>query len=299
MANDQLYGRQSKLTISVPTPTPGNFSSVTLNQIEINGGDDPNRPGLRVQFKIKKSLEKEPNCSEITVSNLSQVTRGSLQTKGVKVALEAGYVTTGMTQIFNGDVRSIDHIRQKADWETLLKMGDGERSFQFARVNKSYSPGTSAQIIFQDLAASSGLSIGNVPQMASAFSKVYYQGYSVTGQWSKAFDKFVKSFGYTWSIQGGTLQVLAPDGVVGSLIPEISPESGLIGSPEMGTPEKKGKPALLKFKFLLQPTIPGGRLKLRSKRYNGVVKVIKCVFEGDTHGNDWYTTAFGVIVSGG
>src|SRR5258706_12959850 len=107
-------------------------------------------------------------------------------------------------------------------------------------------------------------------------------------------DRHIGWISYTWSIQYQSLQVLLPGGSVGGEIPVFSPSTGLIGSPEMGSPEKKGKPALVKFKALVRATKPGARVKLESERYDGVVLVKKANFDGDTRGGDWYVTIEGV-----
>lgn len=290
-----LYLRRCRVTISLPVSTPGDFQGTTFDQIAINGGDEPTAPGLRVAFKIAKTDKKEPNTSEITVTNLAPSTRGRLQAKGVKVLLEAGYAGTGLSRLFFGDARTIDHVRDGADWNSVIKCGDGERAVRYARLSESFAGGTTAGQILQVLAGAMGLATGNVAAQAGALSTRFDHGYAVSGSVSQAIDRLVTSIGYTWSIQDGALQVLAPDQALDLPIPEVDPEHGLIGSPEMGTPETKGKPALLKFRSLLIPTKPGAKVRLRSARYDGVLRVKKCEFTGDTHGGDWYTDIHGVI----
>lgn len=296
---EQLFGRQLRLLLSIPVKTPGDFNSVTTDVLEINANTDGiinNIPSLRVQFKITKTLEKEPNTAEITISNLSEARRASLQSKGVKLDLSAGYVSTGVSRLYVGDVRTIDHVRNGTDWETVIKSGDGERSYQFARCQESFAPGTSAGAILSFLADQSGLALGNTSDVVNTLnSRMLDQGYVVSGTVQQALQRFTKSFGLTYSIQNGTLQFLSKDTSLNSEIAEISPATGLIGSPEMGTPEKNGQPALLKFTSLLFPVYPGVRVKLTSKRYNGVVAIRKVEYSGDTMGGDWNVTCQGVI----
>jgi hypothetical protein len=292
-----LFGRRCRVTVSIPVDTPGDFSTTTVDDLIIDGADDPLAPGMRVKFKIDKTDQKEPNTSVVVVSNLSPSTRSKLQKKGVKLALEAGYQATGMSRIFLGDVRTSDHVRNDADWDTTIKLGDGERAYRFARVSESFAARTPASAILQRLANLSGLVLGNVPDQAAALRQTFDQGYVAHGRWSDVFDAFVRSLRLTWSIQDGALQVLAPGTSVQAQIPLISPSTGLIGSPEMGTPEKKGKPALLKFKSLLFPARPGTEVQLQSARYNGRVRARKVSIEGDTHGGEWYTTVEGVIMT--
>lgn len=295
---DFLFDRRCRLTIANPVSTPNDFQNTTTDVIEIDGGvtDDEAVAGMRVKFKITKTLKKEPNTSEIVVTNLSPDRRKSLQQKGVKVMLEAGYRDTGVAKIFSGDVRSVDHIRDAANFDTTLKLGDGERAWNFARVAESFSPGTRAADVFKSLAKATGLDLGNVSDVANGISAQFDQGYCASGSAAREFDRIVTSLGLTWSTQDGILQVLDPDGTLDAPIPEITPDSGLVDSPEMGSPNKKGKPTLVTFKSLLQPVKPGGKVKLRSERYDGNVKVKTVVYEGDTHGGEWYVTIAGEVL---
>lgn len=294
-----LYDRRVRITVAKPVATPGDFSHVTTSVIEINGGktDDPSKVGLRIAFKIDKSLEKEPNTSELTITNLSQAQRDGLQVKGVKVRVEAGYKQTGMSQLFAGDARTIDHVRDGSDWNTIAKLGDGERAWRWARVSESFGAGTLGSDIMKRVGRSLGVDLGNLDDAAALVTARFDHGFVATGSAARVFDQIVRSVGMEWSIQDGKLQVLQPEQVRGLPIPFISPQTGLVGSPEMGTPTTKGKPALLQFKCLLIPVVPGGKVKLQSARYNGFVRVRKVTFQGDTSGGDWYSIISGTISS--
>lgn len=294
--DDRLVDRRCRLTIANPVNTPNDFKNTTTEILEIDGGKTDDDLGMRVVFKITKSRKKEPNNSEITITNLAQSTRSNLQKKGVRVLLEAGYKDIGVNRYFFGDVRSIDHVRKDADWDTIMKLGDGERAWKYARVYESFAPGTPKASVLRTLAERMGLELGNIAQQApSLVSGSFDQGWAAAGSAVRAFDKLVKGQGLEWSVQDGQVQLLEVGGHLELPIPEISPDSGLVESPEMGSPATKGKPALVKFKCLLTPVKPGGRVKLKSRRYNGYVTVQACEFEGDTHGGPWYTTISGVI----
>ena len=284
-----LFGRRCKLTVTAPTGAPGDASGVPAEVIEIAGQDDPTTPGLRIVFKISKTLQKDPNGSEITIYNLAPATRGKLQQKGVRVTLEAGYSTTGVQRLFVGDVRTADHVREGTEWATKLKCGDGERSFQNARLSMSFAAGTGAGDVLLALCRATGLAIGNVPTEVANLSTTFQTGYCVSGPLHRSIGRLVSSLGYTFSIQDGAIQVLSPGGTFGAQIPLIDPSSGLIGSPEMGSPEKKSGKALVKFKSLLLAVIPGGAVHLKSERYDGQVTLKKVAHEGDTSSGPWYT----------
>lgn len=288
-SGQSFFGRVCKVTIAAPVADKSNFKdtiSSTVTEIE----------NLRVQFTVKKTLKKEPNTSEIKITNLAPSTRKSLQTKGVKVMLQAGYKNTGMAKIFSGDARAIDHVRTGADWETVLHLGDGERSWQFATVNESFSPGASKGVVMRTLANSLGVDVGNAFTVADSLQGSLDGGWCASGSAAREFGRLMKAYGLEWSIQDGAIQVLKPYEALKSEIEEISPSSGLIGSPEMGTPGKKGKPALLEFTTLLAPCKVGQKVRLKSERYDGEVRIVAVEFTGDTASGDWYRKIHGEVI---
>lgn len=274
----------------INTPAADNYHGT-------QGRDELEITENRVVFKIEMKDSKEPNTSEISVYGLGLESRAIFQKKGNKVVLEAGYADSGAARIFVGDVRIGDNKKQKADWISVLKLGDGERAWRNARVNKSFTKGTAASDVLRYLAEASGLQEGNAGTQAAKLTVTYGHGYSVSGKWSDEMTRFCESVRLTYSIQNQTLQVLAPGEAIndGQDIPELSEDSGLIDTPEFGTPEKKGKPFLLKFKSLIQPTQVGALVRINSRAHKGVVLVKKATYSGDTMGGDWYTEYEGVL----
>lgn len=285
---DKLVNRRVRVVIS--SPSSSNYHEVVRDDLEITEH--------RVVFKLNFKDSKEPNTGEIKIYNLAENARSLIQKKGSKVTLEAGYKDSGTARIFVGDVRIGDngYDGKAAEWISTLKLGDGVRAYQNARVNKSFGPKTTAGDVLQYLGEASGLQLGNVPKKILDLTVTYDNGYSVSGKWSDAMNQFCNSVGYKWSIQNQTLQVLLPGQAASEgLIPEISAESGLVGIPEMGTPEKKGKPALLKFKALLRPLQIGGYVRIKSRAYEGDVLIKTVGYDGDTAGGNWFVNVEGVL----
>lgn len=296
-SDQALFDRRCRLTIADPVKEKNNFKFETFNVTEIDGGrSDANLIGMRVQFDIKKTLKKEPNTSTITVTNLSADSRSKFQAKGVHVTLEAGYKDTGMVRYFAGDVRTVDHVRKGPDWESVFRLGDGERAWQFARVNESFAPGAAVSDVLRSVAGRMGIDLGNAIEQANKLGTKLDQGFCVSGSASRALDLLMKSIGMEWSIQDGALQILKVSQVLDLPVPEIGPDSGLLDSPEMGSPPKKGAPALVKFKCLLTSVKPGAKVKLKSERYNGYLRVVACSFKGDTSGGDWFSEISGELL---
>jgi len=287
-ATGALFDRLARVTITLPAGSSFNTTEPGQNVLIL---DTAGGVGLRITFKIVKTIGKQPNTAEITVYNLAPETRGKLQAKGVRLLLETGYKSTGYAQLFVGDVRTVDHVRDGANWKTVFRCGDGERAARFARASESFAGGATIGDVVRYCVAQLGLALGNSAEQASKLGTVLAHGWTVHGAAATELDRALRSVGYRYSIQDGTVQILAPGASVVQTIPDLSPDSGLVGSPQMGSADKKGKPPSLKFKALLMPQArPGGRVRLTSERYAGVIlRAHKVLHEGDTHGDDWYT----------
>jgi hypothetical protein len=252
---------------------------------------------LRMQFKIKADTGIHPNTCEIVVTNLSKDTRSQIKQKGLPIILQAGYPSTIAT-IFSGKTRTVDHVRENADWNSIIRAGDGETEFGFATISTSYRPGVPIATVLNDLLdhwvdPSTGLPLDTMVarQTLAQVTGQYQKGFVVHGKVSSHFDDILKSLGFEWSIQDGRVQVLPKGGTTNDEAVFLSPDTGLIGSPQHGSgdgkqPQKNA--GAVKFKSLLQPKIkPGKKLAIQSEGVNGVLRVISREHRGDTKGGDW------------
>lgn len=251
---------------------------------------------LRMSFKVTKTLTKDPNKALIKIFNLASATRSAMKKKGAAVVLSAGYESNAAV-IFSGDSRLTDHVKEGTDWVTTIECGDGERAYQFQRVSESFKPGTPIADVIRHCAKSLGINVGNLEEELARGDfrgglTQFAHGYAVHGKASAELDKLMRTAGLSWSVQNGALQVLrggAP--ATGSAI-LLTPETGLVGSPDFGTWDKKKNAAPIRVKSLLQPTIRcGGRVEIRASNIKGQFRVDKISHEGDTRGGNWYTDA--------
>jgi hypothetical protein len=266
---------------------------------------------LRIQFKVKKTLKKEPNTCDIAVANLNESSRAQLQKKRFRIVLEAGYLDS-IAQLFAGDSRYVDQVLDGATWLTKIQCGDGEKAYRYLRVAESFRPGTRVVDVINAVAQASGMKlVGHVAELR-AVTEQFLQGHVAFGKVATELDDLLTGRGFTWSIQDGQLQVLKVDGAVGEDAILLSPTTGLVGSPEHGNPEKqvpvsqvsgtaedvgftvsaknRTGPAVLKAKSLLQPGFrPGRKVKIVSKGTNGIFRIQTVVHTGDTFGGEWYS----------
>lgn len=271
-----LYGRIARLQISSTVPAIG--ASVT-SWIEVTG--------LRVSFTVKRTLKPDANSASVEVFNLSATSRAGIKRKGVRVILEAGYADVGLETVITGDCRLASHEQSGTEWVTRFELLDGGRVLRYGRASTSYAPGTPVSKAVGDLAGKLGISGGQLAKQLPSLSAKTLNGIVTHGSVPETLDKLLKPQGYSWSIQDGRLQVLKGSDHT-ELIPLISTDSGLIGSPKLLTPDKNEGRSLLSFTSLLNARIrPGCLVAVQSKQFSGQFRVETVTHKGDTHGTDW------------
>lgn len=259
---------------------------------------DPADPGvsitdLRVALKIKKTLKKEPNTCEVSIWNLAATTRAKMQSVGERFIVEAGYQGT-IAQIFSGSSSYIDHAHDGPDWVTKVQANDGE--IPLAQLVKgSFAKGTSVATVFGALAKQTGFDASDaINFVKNTVTAQFTKGYTAHGKASVELERILAGHGLGFSVQSGKLQVLPTNTTATDNAPVVvlSAQTGLIGSPEHGSPPAKGKPALLKAKSLLQPNLkPGSKVQIKSLAYPAgpLFQVVTVEHSGDTKGGDWYS----------
>jgi hypothetical protein len=246
---------------------------------------------LDVSFRVIKTLKKEPNTCELTIYNLGRDNREKLgQLKAPAVEIRAGYKGrkptdaidaavgsalsaldagadehAGIGTIYLGDLRDSHSNYEPPDWVTTIESGDGERASRFSRINKSFTAGTTLAVVMQQVSQSMGVGIGNAAQMAAQGNlldagKAFLNSVTLSGPASKELDRITKSAGLEWSVQDGALQLLNPGSPIADTSIVLADDSGLVGSPQIGSD------GVIKLRSLLNPGIvPGRQLEVTSK----------------------------------
>jgi hypothetical protein len=272
-------------SVTIARPQTGLYHAFLPNAVTVKD--------LRVQFSVAKDLKPEPNRGQIIISNLSANTRAEFQTKPLHVQLHAGY-ENNLKQLFRGDVRWSRSVMATPDWETQIELGDGERALKFARSTRSFAPGVTQKTVLKELASSMGLTWPNSIDDAQQVFKDYQTGTELSGKTADEISRILAPHDMTWSIQDGQLQLLEKMGVRQDQAHVISEDSGMIGSPEYGVPNAKGEPPVMTVTNLLYPEImAGGKIEVRCRAFTGLFRVVRVIHNGDTHGDNWYTTIEG------
>lgn len=276
----QLYDRACELFVGV-APRADVFTVQTVERLRIKG--------LRVTFKVVRDASPNPNTIDIAVYNLSEASRARFEAKGARVALLAGYKEQ-LAQLGSGDVRYAQSIKTGVDWVTKIEAGDGERAIREARVSESWRPGTPVSAVIAKTVKALQLDPGNALATARTVAGEFSSGYVQHHQASHELTRLLEPRGISWSVQDGRIELVPVNGALQETAPLLSPDTGLIGTPEFGTPEKPGAVAILKCRTLLQPRLrPKQRFELLSRSRRGIFIAQKVTHTGDTFGNDWFT----------
>lgn len=261
---------------------------------------------LHVEFRIAKSITKEPNKAEIKVYNLTASQRGELEknrnrmgslANPIKLEFEAGYKDK-TSVIFSGNIRTIYSERQGADIITTFASADGIAQVRLARVSFSVKKGTGILDTVKQIAKKGDLSIGNLEKAItsasiSSLGSTFPEGTTIDGSAYDELQRIVESAGFEVSMQNGVLQFKPQGKAVGGELLDLASDSGLIDSPTVEVNQDPGKPAkgekYVRAKALIVPGLfPGRGVRLKSEGFNGDYEVVTVEYQGQLAGNDWY-----------
>lgn len=252
---------------------------------------------LAIRFKAKRTLAQRAGTLDLEIRNLSPEHRREIQTARrfrTFVEVQAGYVG-GMSLIFRGDLRKAVPAREGTDWLVKVTAGDGEHALRSARVSRSFAPGTTVQMVVQHIAEAMGVGVGNAATAlrnaslgtAGLLGDAMPEGTVLHGSAAAELTRLCESARKTWSIQDGNLQILDLGGALSRTAILLSPDTGMVGTPEVVNRR------VITVKALLQPgLVPGQQVVVQSDALLSTApwRITEADYSGDTHGVDWYAT---------
>lgn len=288
--SDRLFKRVARVTAYRARPgVPGGFVSSnpqffdTLpNAIVVNDA--------RIEFSIEKSTDSDPNTCEVKITNCNETTRTDLVRKPLIVRIEAGY-DGNLRHLYTGDLRYGENTHEDTEWITALQLGDGDRATRYARVNRSYAKGSNVITAVRECAKSMGLDVDAKTLASAELQAAFASGRAITGDAAAELTRLLAEYGFHWSIQDGRMQILRDNDTRPDQAHIISVDTGMIGSPSFGAPDKSGKPQPLHVKSLLYPELtPGGKIDVRSRKVNGIFRIERVTHTGATEDDaDWFS----------
>lgn len=245
---------------------------------------------LRVVFEVKRNLNRHPDPAQITIYNLAREHRASFA-QGDAIVLVAGY-TNAAGMVFSGQLMDVMVQRDGADWATTLICRDGDTAWK-SYISTAFNSSMPLDKAVQYIAARMGLTVAQ--SSLAQLSGLSTQGrLAHVGLAPDAMSKLLEPRGFRWMLQDNSLVIIPANGSTYEDAIVLSPQTGLVGSPEPMTDKKikgfKQGFRRLRMNALLQPSLtPGRKLQLISEQYKGIYRVDAVVHRGDSRGQDWYS----------
>ncbi len=286
----QLY-RECAVTVLEETGT-------VLKQI-MGYNDSSVRYGLRVGFKVQRTITPVADTAIVRVYNLAPASRAELAQRNIYLTgqsprylqVKAGYEQTAGA-IFNGAIVRVVNVREGPDWVTEIEANAALAQALANTKEKSWSSGAgiSVESIVRELFQATEL--GNPVFSVEATTRmagVFLESFVTEGSAYESIRRVLDAMGLTWSTGVEGVTVLKP-GHPKDLRPFLlSEDTGMIGAPkvtDMGA----------EIRMLLdQRVTPGTLLDVSSETLDASTPGLDSRFTvwsmdivGDTHADDWY-----------
>ena len=236
---------------------------------------------LRIRFAVRRDASESSQPSTVSVYNLSRQAESVVVDKGDVLRLEAGYRTTGLSLVYEGEIRLIDHDREGLDRVMKVQLGgaDEAKKLEFVR---SYSGGVGLRTICEDAVSAMGLHFDRIS--AAAIPAEVLVDWSWSGLAREALSELLKPRGIRWYEINRTVYFAKVGAPAFQTAFVVSQYTGMIGS--AGLTEDNGA----KGKVLLSTDLTLDQVvKFESETVNGLYAVDKLAHIGDTRGNEWWT----------
>jgi hypothetical protein len=258
---------------------------------------------MHIAFEVQRTIRSaQPGKATVRLWNLTRDRQSEIeQAESAQVIVEAGYTgDRGAEQIFNGELfrargggsgfqqRAIRSEQSATDIVTIVEARDGGGQIQGARIEQSFEPGVSVETVLRACATALGVGAGNIDSVASiaqlvAGGSTYPEGTVLSGSASRELTRILDGLDLRWSVQHGALQILRRGQPLQAQAIRLSPSTGLVGFPDVGTRGRVHATALL------TPDLwPGRAVILESSRVEGRYVIQSTTFKGDSHGNEWH-----------
>jgi hypothetical protein len=267
---------------------------------------------LRCTFKIEKGYQAI-NFAQISIYNLSAKTDEQIIKRGMRVIVNAGYQNGSYGKIFDGDIfQPIREREENVDYKLTLHCMDGLSLLSNKIVKVTVNAGINQRQIIEQIGKESydatqmGFITPDIDNKTLPRGKVFF------GEPKKylrqiALDNNAQFYACDGQVHISKLTDVSTDEAL-----VISPQNGLIGTPQQTDDG-------ITFRCLLNPNIkvinPAMSIKIDNSyirqqaiRYgqeypkilsrDGIYRVAKVTFIGDTRGEDWYSEVLGVTLAG-
>lgn len=303
MTVSQSFDRKAVLKVFRRQRVIASDGSVTLKDIDKTGSAFPSKfddgtIGFRIKFNIVKvsGPTPAPNPMSMFIYNLGENSRNLISEQDNLVVLEAGYGNSSEA-IFNGNIFKTITRKEGPDYVSHIEASDAIVAFQNGLINQSFQKGVNLQTILDaGISTLKGLGVDK-GQVEGVPNKTYNQGIVLTGNPIQQLRQVCEQHNLNFSIQDGKVQILPYNQGNGKPTIFISPDTGLVGIPEIRgisqepQPDGSVKPKpVICFKVLMNSKLAvAQQVVVESKFVNGLYTILKVTHIGDSFQGEWYS----------
>lgn len=282
------------------------FDRELIVQVGPYGGQGREWRDLRMEFDIERVDVGALSSGTVKIFNLSPESRGFVEQFGIlpqkrtgepylipgQVIVKAGYKGAGGAQtIFTGHIQPIEGVTIRRDITDIITeitaVDGGGFASQSVTALHSAAPTTTADLV-RVLAGNLGVSVS--PSIGALPVVQWPRGWSFTGPTRRGLDELCRAINAKWSIQDGLLVVTQAGQPTTEAAPLLTPETGLVGSPERLDGGRR-----IRFTALLNPALrPRRQVRIKSVGFDGNYILQKVRFVGD----NGYTPRFHCVCEG-
>lgn len=258
--------------------------------IEIGGGSPP---FTRITFQTKKTKNRHPNKCKIEIYNLDPTTAAFIESdeRRNSVQLFAGYQGSLQTAqdneapglIFSGEIRrgKARTALKGAERITTIQASDGGAGYRSARIFKSFSGQVTAFDVIKELGKAFNATI-RVP--ADISDQPIDDASTYAGRAADVMQSLSESLGFNWWFEDDEIVIVSNDGDNGETAYLLSPETGLVDSPQK---TDKG----VNLQCLLNPSLRVKRVvEVQAKDVRGFYRIQQLEHRGDSWGGNDFNT---------
>lgn len=272
---------------------------------------------LRCTFHIEKTYHAKANYSEIVIYNLSAETEGTIINEYDRVIVNAGYQGVDPNgnpkqygKIFDGNI--IQCLRDREDdnvnYKLTLICGDADNYLNSAFVKQTMNAGITHRQMINALASQATITT-DIGKISPDLKEVQLpRGKVFFGTPKQYLREIAADNNASFWMDNGEIHVEKPTDNFGQAI-VVTPETGLIGTPQMASDGGISIKMLLNANIGLMSMIKLDNSNIRQAKLQGKQKptmldqdgqyqAYKIIHDGDTRGQNWYTSITGVSRTG-
>jgi hypothetical protein len=290
---NEYYGRKWKILVEL---NDGKFIGDEHEGTSIDFSD------FKVTFNCAHDIQNSLQTATVTIYNLNAETERLILSQGIRVYIEAGYVNPKLYgRIHYGNIRQVNRgtLNGTDKYIKIDTIKDPNRIIWGSAVISALRGSNYRQLIDR-VAAANNLEVGDVPPNWGEDKKLS-RGFSNFGSTKDLVSGIAASTNSIINIEDGKLNIIDVSQPYPGEAYDLNYKTGLIDTPQQ---TKEG----VIVKTLINPQIKlnswfhlnnediiaadVGFMELPNKPMDidGLYRIIKQEFSGDTRGNDWYCT---------